>query len=159
MAAINEFLTNIQRVSAYCLPRNLKNKSVDELSQLQSMGLKQVYVGCESGDDLVLEKVKESQPEFLATLVMTLHKGPERYHNAFGGDFIELNQIQLFEEMEILLSSLELNNTVFRSDHASNHLVLKGVLNKDKEKLLKTVSQAIHQPGSVALRPNAHRGF
>jgi len=46
--------------------------------------------------------------------------------------------------------NVRLTTQVFRSSHASNYLMLKGVLNKDKAKLLQTVDQAIiHQPGSV----------
>jgi hypothetical protein len=37
--------------------------------------------------------------------------------------------------------------------------VLKGVLNKDKEKLLQIVNQAISLPGSVSLRPEWQRGL
>ena len=53
-----------------------------------------------------------------------------------------------------MLETLELEKTIFRSDHASNYLILKGVLNKDKDRLLQTVDRAINQPGSVALRPD-----
>ena len=61
--------------------------------------------------------------------------------------------------MEILLSHLELENTIFRSDHASNYLVLKGVLGKDKEKLLSQVHSAIHEPGVIPLREEWQRGL
>jgi radical SAM superfamily enzyme YgiQ (UPF0313 family) len=207
MLAINEYLPDIQRVSAYCLPRNVKNKSVEELKQLREMGLSLVYVGCETGDDLVLEKTRkgetwqssldallklgeagvkrsvmilnglggtryseqhalnsaslmnQSQPEYLATLVVTFYKGIERFQRGFGGEFQQLDQLQLMQEMEILLSSLDLERTIFRSDHASNYLILKGTLNKDKEKLLNTLRQAITRPGSVTLRQEWQRGL
>jgi len=207
MLVINEYLPNIQRVSAYCLPRNVKNKSVEELRQLREMKLSLVYVGCETGDDLVLEKVRkgetwqssldallklgeagikrsvmilnglggakyseqhalnsaslmsQSQPEYLATLVVTFYKGTERFQQGFGGEFQQMDQLQLMQEMEILLSALELERTIFRSDHASNYLVLKGTLNRDKERLLNTLHQAITQPGSVALRQEWQRGL
>ena len=51
MLAINRRFPDIQRVSSYCLPRNLKNKTVDELAELGELGLKLFYAGCESGDD------------------------------------------------------------------------------------------------------------
>jgi len=207
MQTINEYLPDIQRVSAYCLPRNIKNKSVEELQQLRTMGLSLVYVGCETGDDLVLEKISKgetwqssldallklgeagikrsvmilnglggqqyseqhainsatlmnaSQPEYLATLVLTFHKGPERYQQGFDGEFIQLDTMQLVEEMEILLSTLDLERTIFRSDHASNYLVLKGTLNKDKERLLGQIRQVINHPESAHLRPEWARGL
>jgi hypothetical protein len=58
-----------------------------------------------------------------------------------------------------LLDTLELENTIFRSDHASNYLVLKGTLNRDKPRLLETVRAALNHPGSVTLRPEWMRGL
>lgn len=207
MQAINEYLPDIQRVSAYCLPRNVVNKTVEELAELKAMGLSLVYVGCESGDDQVLSNVKkgetwqssleallklqsagikrsvmilnglggkkyseqhalnsaslmnEAQPEYLATLVLTLHKGPERYQAGFNNDFVGMDRLELVEEMEILLSSLDLQQTIFRSDHASNYLVLKGILNKDKERLLAQIRQALDKPESTTFRAEWQRGF
>jgi hypothetical protein len=91
--------------------------------------------------------------------VVTFYKGTERFQQGFGGEFQQLDQLQLMQEMEILLSALELERTIFRSDHASNYLILKGTLNKDKERLLTTLRQAITKPGSVALRQEWQRGL
>ena len=61
MQSINRHLPGVQRVASYCLPRNLKNKSVKELAELRELGLTLFYVGCESGDDLVLERVHKGE--------------------------------------------------------------------------------------------------
>tara|TARA_B110000211_G_C13553574_1_gene324647 strand:- start:252 stop:437 length:186 start_codon:yes stop_codon:yes gene_type:complete len=61
--------------------------------------------------------------------------------------------------MQLLLSNLQLDKTIFRSDHASNYLVLKGVLGKDKDKLLSIVNTAINQPGVIPLREEWQRGL
>jgi hypothetical protein len=58
-----------------------------------------------------------------------------------------------------LLETLDLERTIFRSDHASNYLVLKGTLNRDRDRLLSTVRQALDRPGSVPLRPEWLRGL
>ncbi|MDP1519815.1 radical SAM protein [Porticoccus litoralis] len=207
LLAIRQYLPNVQRISSYCLPRNLKNKSVEELAELQQLGLSLMYVGCESGDDLVLEKIdkgetyassldalhkikqagmkssvmilnglggqqyseqhainsaklmNDTQPEFLSTLVVSFPMGEERFQQGFGGEYQPLTQRQLFGEMEILLDTLQLERTVFRSDHASNYLILKGTLNRDKEQLLQQVRTAIHQPGVISLRQEWERGL
>jgi radical SAM superfamily enzyme YgiQ (UPF0313 family) len=207
MQAINRYLPGVQRVSSYCLPRNLKHKTVTELAELNDMGLSLFYVGCESGDDLVLQRVNKgenfdsslaalrkikaagakssvmilngmggnryseqhavnsarlmsaAQPEYLSTLVVSFPTGIERYQEGFGGDFVALDQAGLFQEMYWLLDNLELENTIFRSDHASNYLVLKGNLDRDKSRLLQTVRAALEQPGSVRLRQEWMRGL
>jgi len=208
---IKQYLPQVTRVSSYCLPRNLTNKTVEQLSELRALGLKLMYVGCESGDDEVLEiiekgetynsslialnKIKqagmkssvmilnglggpelskqhalnsarlmnEAQPDYLSTLVVSFPLGEERFAKGFTErqhqPFRLLNQQELFQEMELLLSELELEKTVFRSDHASNYLVLKGVLGKDKTKLVNTVQMALKQSGSIPIRQEWERGL
>jgi radical SAM superfamily enzyme YgiQ (UPF0313 family) len=207
MESINRHLPDVQRVSSYCLPRNLRNKTEDDLAELRAMGLTLFYVGCESGDDTVLEYVRkgetydssldalrkikaagakssimilnglggrryseqharnsarlmnEAQPEYLSTLVVSFPLGMERFQAGYGGEFAPLGQRELFREMRWLLEELELDNTIFRSDHASNYLVLKGTLGRDKQRLLDTVRAALERPGSVPLRPEWRRGL
>lgn len=206
LQAIREHMPEVERVSSYCLPRNLRKKSVDELKELADAGLRMAYVGCESGDDEVLARVNkgetyesslsaldklgqagitrsvmilnglggttlseqhadnsarlmnEAQPEFLSTLVVSFPMGEARFREGFA-DFQALNQQQLFVEVERLLSGLELRDTVFRSDHASNYLVLKGTLGADKQRLLAQVRQAIEQPQQARLRQEWQRGL
>ena len=127
LEAIRTYLPSVRRVSSYCLPRNLRRKSVAELAALHEAGLTMAYVGAESGDDEVLSRVHKgetfestrealdklaaadikrsvmilnglggeafsarhaensarlanaTQPEFLATLVVSFPQGQERF--------------------------------------------------------------------------------
>jgi len=206
LTAIREHLPGVRRVSSYCLPRNLRKKSVAELKELADAGLKIAYVGAESGDDEVLARVNKgethastmdallklgeagitrsvmilnglggrelwrqhaensarlanaTQPEYLATLVVSFPHGEERLRAGFPG-WEPLSQHELFVEMERFLSGLELERTVFRSDHASNWLILKGTLGADKARLLEQVQSAIAAPQTVKLRPAWARGL
>jgi radical SAM superfamily enzyme YgiQ (UPF0313 family) len=207
LESINRHLPGVQRVASYCLPRNVSKKSVDDLAELRAMGLSLFYVGCESGDDLVLDRVhkgetfatslsalqkikaagakssvmilnglggsryseqhalnsarlmNEAQPEYLSTLVVSFPLGTERFEAGFKGEFEPLDQAGLFREMYQLLDALDLTQTIFRSDHASNYLSLKGTLGKDKEKLLAGVRTAIERPGDANLRAEWQRGL
>jgi len=98
------------------------------------------------------------QPEYLATLVVSFPQGEQRFRAGFP-DWEPLNQHELFVEMEQFLSALDLKRTVFRSDHASNWLILKGTLGADKERLLALVRQAIAAPEVANLRPAWARGL
>jgi len=205
--AIRAQLPTVQRVSAYCLPRNLLHKSDADLRQLYAAGLQLVYVGAESGDDRVLERVHKgeswdstltalnrladagirrsvmilnglggkrystqhaihsatlvnaTQPEYLATLVVSFPQGMARFQAGYQGEFEPLSQEELFVEMRLLLQHLELAKTIFRSDHASNYLVLKGVLGRDKAHLLQQLQGAIDTPAQAHLRPEWARGL
>ena len=99
-----------------------------------------------------------TQPEYLATLVVSFPLGEARFRAGFPG-WEPLSQHELFVEMERFLSVLDLKRTVFRSDHASNWLVLKGTLGADKERLLQQVRQAIAAPEAAHLRPAWARGL
>ncbi len=206
LQAIQQHLPTVQRVSSYCLPSNLKKKSVSELQELADAGLKMVYVGAESGDDEVLAKVNkgetyastlsalnklseagitrsvmilnglggrsltvqhadqsaalmnETQPEYLSTLVVSFPLGDARYKQGFP-EFVPLDQHALFVELQRLISQLELRDTVFRSDHASNYLPLKGTLGADKQRFLAQLQQAIEHPETMALRKEWQRGL
>ncbi|MDO9322737.1 MAG: radical SAM protein [Pseudomonas sp.] len=206
LAAIAEHMPTVTRVSSYCLPRNLRKKSVAELKELADAGLKMAYVGAESGDDEVLARVNKgetfestlsaldklgeagitrsvmvlnglggtslseqhalnsarlmnaAQPEFLSTLVVSFPTGEARFRAGFN-DYQPLSQQQLFVEIEGFVQALELRDTVFRSDHASNYLVLKGVLGADKARMLAQVRQAIEQPQQARLRQEWQRGL
>ncbi|QCF26045.1 radical SAM protein [Hydrocarboniclastica marina] len=206
LEAIREHMPLVERVTSYCLPRNLKRKSVEELKQLREAGLAMLYVGAESGDDQVLQLVNKgetfestrdallkageaglkrsvmvlnglggktlseqhalnsaalanaTQPEFLSTLVVSFPQGMSRFKTNYP-DFEPLDQPGLFRETELFLQKLELEDTVFRSDHASNYLVLKGTLGADKDRLLSQVQMAIRAPAQAKLRPEWARGL
>ena len=191
---------------SFCLPRNLRKKSVDELRELAAAGLTMAYVGAESGDDQVLAKVNKgetfattcaalenlqqagirrsvmilnglggktlsrqhaansarlanaTQPEYLATLVVSFPQGEERFRAGFP-EWQPCSQRGLFVEMEAFVSALELRRSVFRSDHVSNRLVLKGTLGAEKSRLLDEIREAIATPEVAGLRPPWQRGL
>jgi hypothetical protein len=99
-----------------------------------------------------------TQPEFLATLVVSFPQGEDRFRQDFA-QWEPLRQHDMFGEVEQLLQALELRRTVFRSDHASNWLVLKGTLGAEKDRLLQEVRKAIEHPQSAKLRPDWQRGL
>jgi radical SAM superfamily enzyme YgiQ (UPF0313 family) len=206
LEAIKRELPAVHRISSYCLPRNLRKKSVEEIKELAALGLSLVYVGAESGDDEVLERVNKgetfattldalqklgeagikrsvmilnglggqalskqhatnsaalmnaAQPEFVATLVVSFPQGEERLCGDFPG-WEPLSILGLMQEMELFISQLELKRTVFRSDHASNWLILKGTLGADKPRLLQELRAAIAAPEAARLRPAWARGL
>ena len=205
--AIREHLPEVRRIASYCSPRNVANKSDEELKTLFDAGLKQVYVGAESGDDFILKSINkgdtrqstvealnrlgdagikrsvmiingvggtkfseqhalnsallanETQPEFLATLVLNLPHGEARFQQGYNGQFVKMTQQERFREIRQFVGALELKSTIFRSDHASNQLVLKGTLGKDKQDLLDRIDLAIERPEKAHLRAEWIRPF
>lgn len=103
--------------------------------------------------------VNEIQPEFLSTLVLSYPHGEEHFMKKFNGEFIPLNTIGLIAEMKLFIENLELTQTVFRSDHASNYLVLRGNFPRDKEEMLSRINKVLDDPANAQLRPEWMRGL
>ena len=63
--------------------------------------------------------------------------------HGFNGDWKVMSKLELFTEMQLLIENINLEKTIFRSDHASNHLVLKGILGRDKERIAGEIKSAL----------------
>ena len=57
------------------------------------------------------------------------------------------------------MNHLELTETIFRSDHASNKLVLKGILGRDKKKFIQQIEEAIDNPNGSSIRNFEYTGY
>ncbi|WP_338113812.1 radical SAM protein [Thiococcus pfennigii] len=102
--------------------------------------------------------INATAPEYLSTLVLMVADGGTRLRAAWP-DWRPLPRVGLFRELERFLGALELRRTIFRADHASNWLVLKGTLGADKPRLLAQVRAAIAEPQAAGLRTAAMRGL
>ncbi|MBM3436975.1 MAG: radical SAM protein, partial [Bacteroidetes bacterium] len=204
---LNINFPKLTRVSAYSLPEDIEHKSVEELVALKEAGLSLLYVGIETGDDELLNRVgkgesfdstmknllkaKEAgiklsvmiinglggkiysrqhalnsariinivQPEFLSTLVLSFPFGLDHFKSRFKGTFHEMSKWELLEELGMFISELNLDHVIFRSDHASNYLALKGILSRDQNKILSEIENAVRHPGSATLREEWQRGL
>jgi radical SAM superfamily enzyme YgiQ (UPF0313 family) len=54
---LHDKFPNVERISCYAMPKNLLQKTKDELLHLKTSGLTMLYVGIETGSNLVLKKV------------------------------------------------------------------------------------------------------
>lgn len=54
---IRQKFSKIERVSCYAMPKNLLEKSVEDLKKMYDVGLTMFYIGIESGSDKILKKV------------------------------------------------------------------------------------------------------
>lgn len=130
------------------------------LEKLGSAGIRRsvMILNGLGGKALSRQHAEQSARLLNATLVVSFPQGEARLRAGFPG-WEPLSQQELFVEMEHFLEGLELHRTVFRSDHASNWLVLKGTLGADKARLLEEVRRAIVAPQTAHLRPAWARGL
>jgi len=181
-----------ERVSIYGAPQDALRKTPEELRALADAGLGIVYIGAESGDDEVLERIvkgaaadeiiaairrieeagiaasvtfisglggcalserhalgcarviTEAAPSYAALLTLLLEPGAPMYEDLKNGLFEFMTPEQIAEETILLLAHARPEgDCVFRSNHASNYVPLKGVLPRDNDSLIATLRTAL----------------
>jgi radical SAM superfamily enzyme YgiQ (UPF0313 family) len=198
---------NLERVSCYAMPMNLLKKTPEELNMMNKAGLDRLYLGIETGNDIILKKVtkgatqntmikacnkakdagftlscmvilglggskytKENavdtakvinavQPDYVGALTLYLENGiKEEFLTKFDGEFERLTDSQAIDELELLISEIDVNNEiVFRANHGSNAYNVGGTFPQNKLEMLEKITWMKKHPEVV--RPQGLRGF
>ena len=116
------------------------------------------------GPDLLEEHAVETarafnamNPEYIGMLTLLVEPGTPLYDWVQAGTFRLLDQPRILRETRLLVEALDSPGSVFRMNHPSNYLSLRGTLNGDKEAMLRTLDRAEHDLGM--LRPEAWRAL
>lgn len=204
LAFIKVNLPWVSQIAAYATTQDILEKTEEELKQIREAGLELLYIGAESGDNVVLhrmakgvtaeeigeagekakdcgfrtsvtlisglgskERMKEHalesarlisrmKPDYLGFLTLMLEEPAPICRLVERGDFLLLSPGEVMEEMEIFLSHVDSEGTVFRANHASNYVNLKGTLNGDREQLLEQIKKAVKK---MNYKPEYYRGL
>lgn len=90
------------------------------------------------------ELISEMNPDFLGILSLMVEKNTELYNQVLDNTFCALSNTEVLEEIKMIIENIHAKEKIlFRSNHASNYIVLKGELPQDKEKLLKEIQYYI----------------
>ena len=103
------------------------------------------------------EAFNAMNPEYIGMLTLMVEPETPLYDWVRDGSFQLLTQPQVLEETRLLMEHLDSPGSVFRMNHASNYLVLKGTLNQDKDAMLRAIDAAEHNLN--LLRPEEWRGL
>jgi radical SAM superfamily enzyme YgiQ (UPF0313 family) len=96
-------------------------------------------------------------PEYVGMLTLMVEPGTPLYDWVRDGTFRLLTPPQVLEETRLLVENLDSPGSVFRMNHASNYLTLRGTLNGDREAMLATIRAA--ERDLSLLRPEEWRGL
>ena len=112
------------------------------------------------GHALATAKIcNEMKPQSLAVLTLTPVPHTILYGRVQAGDFRILDAYETLAEMKLMLEAITINDLYFYSTHASNYLGMKGILQKDKQTMLKTLDYVLESGNTEWLRPEYMRGF
>ena len=96
-------------------------------------------------------------PEYIGMLTLMVEPGTPLYDWVKAGSFHLLDQHQVPTETQLLLRNFDSPGSVFRMNHASNYLDLRGTLNADRDALLSSIRRA--EQDLSCLRPESWRGL
>ncbi len=89
--------------------------------------------------------ISRMQPSYVGLLTLMVEPAAPLYKDIRSGAFQLLSPEEVLVETAEMLRHIQLTKPcVFRSNHASNYLSLKGTLPQDKEKLLALLERALH---------------
>lgn len=87
--------------------------------------------------------ISEMEPSYVGLLTLITEPGAELHRDIAEGRFQTLSPLEVLKETELLLENTNVTKTcVFRSNHASNYVALKGDLPQDKERMIKQLQNA-----------------
>ena len=193
ISKIFEILPEVSRVSTYGAPADVLKKSHEELVALREAGLEFVYIGAESGSDIVLKDIKKGATRaeiieavqkieaaglkasvtfisglggkknwrehaietgtmisqlgasYVGVLTLLLDPAAPMYKDLMDGTFELLSAEEVVEETMLMMEHINVPEDrpcVFRMNHATNYVSLKGNLPADKDKFMAQLEYA-----------------
>lgn len=188
---IRELFPECRSINIYGRAKDILRKTEEELLELNALGLDIIYMGVESGNPEVLEKIKkgetreemiaavrkveglgiktsltflsgiggramwrenaidsgtiisEMEPTYASFLTCMVVPGTELYEQMQAGEFELLHPDEVLAETRLMLENINVKKTcIFRSNHASNYVSLKGNLPEDKETMIEQLKVA-----------------
>lgn len=75
--------------------------------------------------------ISEIKPAYVGFLTLMIDREAPIYPRIESGELALLDPRDVVEEMRLFLENVDSEGTVFRANHASNYVILKGTLNRD----------------------------
>ncbi len=193
---IAEVFPECERVGVYGSPKDVLRKRDDELQTLKEHGLDIIYIGAESGSDIVLKQIdkgatreeiitavkrieaadimasvtfisglggrplwrehaietgtmiSEMGATYVGLLTLLLEPGAPMREDVIEGRFELLSAEEIVAETLLMMKNINVDRKcVFRSNHASNYVSLRGDLPDDKDRMIAQLERAMEDTG------------
>lgn len=94
--------------------------------------------------------ISETEPSYVGLLTLMVEQNAPMYPDVISGKFKKLSPEEVVAETTLLLENINVQKTcVFRSNHASNYVSLRGDLPKDKAKMTGQLHAAMENKGML----------
>lgn len=91
--------------------------------------------------------INEIKPNYVGLLTLIVEEGVPLYDDVKSGKFSLLTPKEVLLETKEMVENINVDNCVFRSNHASNYVPLKGTLAKDKDLILSQIEEGLKLSG------------
>jgi radical SAM superfamily enzyme YgiQ (UPF0313 family) len=103
--------------------------------------------------------LSEIDPEYVGALTLSFVPGTPLYEQRERNEFHPLSPFQSLEELKLIIENSNFTDCFFSSMHASNYLSVRGILPRDKEKMLSEIDKVLTARNPSLLRPEFLRGL
>lgn len=103
------------------------------------------------------EALSRIKADYVAMLTLRVYSGTPLHDWIERGELTMLGPKELAAENRVILQHIDSEGSVFRSNHASNYLPLKGTLNRDRDALIAQIDKAL--AGEVRFRRAVELGL
>ena len=103
--------------------------------------------------------LNQIDPEYIGALTLMTPQGTQIHEMVESKEFIPMKPMDILTELKTMIEHLELTKCIFRTNHASNYLPIRGTLNQDKTRLLEILTETIETGATENLRPSYMRGL
>jgi radical SAM superfamily enzyme YgiQ (UPF0313 family) len=93
------------------------------------------------------EAVSEMRPDYLGFLTLMVERGAPIAEEIRSGKLELLRPEEVVDEMELFLNHVDSPGTIFRANHASNYILLKGTLNGDIPEMIRRLETVRKENG------------
>lgn len=111
--------------------------------------------GVERSEEHAIESAKVMNalnPDYIGLLSLMITPGSGLQKDINDGKLTLLSPKALLNEIKLFIEHCELDGSIFRSNHASNYIPLRGVLNQDKNKIISQIEESLDLVDTVAKR-------
>lgn len=90
--------------------------------------------------------ISRCEPDYVGILSLMLEENTTIYQEWLKGNFKEVDGIDILKEIKLIIENINVtSNIIFRSNHASNYINLKGNLPEDKKRLIQEIDISLNK--------------
>jgi len=101
--------------------------------------------------------LSEASPKYISALTLMLPMGPDRFKGAYP-EWETMSAVRSLGELKEFAQQYDGDEAIFRSNHASNYLPIRGNIPRDKESIIQLLDEALANPDEF-IRPEWSRGL